>query len=67
MSYTWKEILEKLMREREIDLLEILEITSEDLVHAFEDKIQEKLEIIDRKSRSFEDGTFHLKLGTSKN
>lgn len=46
MSYTWKEILEKLMREREIDLLEILEITSEDLVHAFEDKIQEKLEII---------------------
>lgn len=44
MSYTWLEILEKLKKEREIDLLEILEITSEDLVQAFEDKIQEKLE-----------------------
>lgn len=46
MSYTWLEILEKLKKEREIDLLEILEITSEDLVQAFEDKIQEKLDDI---------------------
>ncbi len=46
MSYTYHEILEKLMREKELDLLELLEITSEDLVYAFEEKIQAKLESI---------------------
>lgn len=46
MSYTYTEILHKLMREKEIDLLELLEITSEDIVRAFGDKIQEKLDQI---------------------
>jgi Mg/Co/Ni transporter MgtE len=46
MSYTWKEILEKLTREKEIDLLELLEITSEDIVEMFKDRINEKYEEI---------------------
>lgn len=46
MSYTYTEILHKLMREKEIDLLELLEITSEDIVRAFGDKIQDKLDQI---------------------
>ncbi len=46
MSYTYAEILQRLMREKELDLLELLEITSEDLVYAFEEKIQAKLESI---------------------
>lgn len=46
MSYTYSEILHKLMREKEIDLLELLEITSEDIVRAFGDKIQDKLDQI---------------------
>ena len=44
MSYTYKELLKKLMREREIDLLELLEISSEDLVDRFEDRISDKMD-----------------------
>jgi len=32
------------MQEREIDLLELLEISSEDLVERFKDKIEDKLD-----------------------
>lgn len=44
MSYTYHDVLQRLIREKEIDLLEILEISSEDLVDRFSDKIEEKLE-----------------------
>lgn len=46
MSFTYKELLKKLMREREIDLLELLEISSEDLVERFEDKISENIDFL---------------------
>jgi len=44
MSYTYADVLRRLIQEREIDLLELLEISSEDLVERFRDKIEEKLE-----------------------
>ena len=37
------EVLEELKRVPEVDLMELLEITSEDLVDMFSDKINEKL------------------------
>lgn len=39
---TFDELLEQLKQFPEIDLLEILEISSEDLVERFEDRINEK-------------------------
>lgn len=44
MSYTYADVIRRLIQEREIDLLEILEISSEDLVDRFQDKIEEKVE-----------------------
>lgn len=44
MSYTYADVLRRLMQEREIDLLELLEISSEDLVERFRDKIEDKME-----------------------
>lgn len=44
MSYTYADVMRRLMQEREIDLLELLEISSEDLVERFKDKIEDKLE-----------------------
>ena len=44
MSYTYADVLRRLMQEREIDLLELLEISSEDLVERFKDKIEDKLD-----------------------
>jgi hypothetical protein len=44
VSYTYADVLRRLIQEREIDLLELLEISSEDLVERFRDKIEEKLE-----------------------
>jgi len=44
MSYTYADVLRRLMQEREIDLLELLEISSEDLVERFKDKIEDKME-----------------------
>jgi len=41
---TFQEVKEKLCTYDEITLLEILEISSEDLVERFEDKIEEKYE-----------------------
>jgi len=37
MSYTYADVMRRLMQEREIDLLELLEISSEDLVERFKD------------------------------
>jgi len=42
MSLTQEDIREKLRGIPEIDLLEILEITSEDIVARFEDRIEDK-------------------------
>jgi len=44
MSYTYADVIHRLMQEREIDLLELLEISSEDLVERFRDKIEDKME-----------------------
>jgi len=44
MSYTYADVMRRLMQEREIDLLELLEISSEDLVERFKDKIEDKLD-----------------------
>lgn len=41
---TFQEVKEKLCTYDEITILEILEISSEDLVERFEDKIEEKYE-----------------------
>lgn len=46
MSLTYKEIKEKLIDLPEIDLLELLEISSEDLVNRFPDKLENKYDII---------------------
>lgn len=42
MALTLEDLKEKLMREDEVTLLEILEINSEDLVERFDDKIELK-------------------------
>lgn len=44
MSRTFADIMERLKRQPEISVLEILEITSEDLVDRFQDFIEIKLE-----------------------
>ena len=46
MSMTFKEIKEQLEMFDEVLVLEILEITSTDLVERFEDRIEEKMEYI---------------------
>jgi hypothetical protein len=47
MPRTLAEIVDKLQREDEITLLEILEISSEDLLARFEDRIEEKFNVLD--------------------
>lgn len=42
MSTLWLELLEELRNLPEIDLLELLEINSDDLLDAFRDKIEQK-------------------------
>lgn len=44
MNLTYNELLEKLKTISEIDLLEVLEIYSDELVDRFPDKIEKKLE-----------------------
>lgn len=44
MAITLTELQEKLKRIDEISLMEVLEITSEDLVQRFVDKIEERME-----------------------
>jgi len=52
MTKTFEDIRKRLKRVDEVSLLEILEISSEDLVDRFEDKIEEK---IDDLAQEFED------------
>jgi hypothetical protein len=42
MPYTYKELLKRLAQEEETSLLELLEITSEDIVARFEDLIEDR-------------------------
>lgn len=42
MPVTFRDLLERLKHEPEITVMELLEITSEDLVNRFEDKIRDK-------------------------
>ena len=52
MTKTYRDVLERLKLVDEVSLLEVLEITSEDLVDRFNDKIEEK---IDDLASEFED------------
>lgn len=52
MTLTFEEIKERLKRQDEISLLEILNISSEDLVDRFEDVIEDKIETL---AKDFED------------
>jgi hypothetical protein len=45
---TFGEVCEKLQRYDEISLMELLGISSEDLIGAFADRIEEKLEILNK-------------------
>ena len=47
MPLTDKDIRDKLMTLPEIDLLEVLEITSEDLVNRFHDRIEAKADYLE--------------------
>ena len=42
MATTWKELLDKLKKIDEISLMELLEISSEDIIDRFGDKIEER-------------------------
>ena len=44
---TFKDLCDKLKQLPEIDLLEVLEISSEDLVHSFEDFIESKRDYLE--------------------
>lgn len=45
---TLEEIKERLMRLDEVDLCEVLEISSEDLVERFIDKIEDKMDYFEK-------------------
>ena len=46
MSITYHELKERLKQIDEISLMEILEISSEDLVDRFDDRIEQKYDIL---------------------
>jgi hypothetical protein len=46
MAMTFKELLERLKREDEVYLLELINISPDELVDAFEDKIEDRQEYI---------------------
>ena len=48
MAHTFNELLDWLSRQDEVYLLEILDISSEDLVRAFLDKIEDKQDTLKR-------------------
>lgn len=48
MALTLEEIKERLMRLDEVDLCEVLEINSENLVERFVDKIEDKLDYFEK-------------------
>ncbi len=48
MNLTLAELKEKLMQFDEIDLIELLNITSEDILERFEDIVEDKFEILQK-------------------
>ena len=52
MSITYHELKERLKTLDEISLMEILEISSEDLVDRFDDKIEEKYDFLQSEFQS---------------
>lgn len=46
MAILFYELLEKLKRENETDILEILNLTTEDIVERFKDEIEERYELL---------------------
>jgi hypothetical protein len=48
MAYTLRDIMSKLTQYDEIMLLELLNISAEELVERFIDKIEERFEILER-------------------
>lgn len=47
MSLLIHEIIERLLRQDEVTLLELLEISTEDILERFSDKIEEKAEYLE--------------------
>ena len=48
MNLTLAELKEKLMQFDEIDLIELLDLTSEDILERFEDIVEDKFEILQK-------------------
>ena len=55
MSLTFEDIRERLKRLDEITLLEVLEISSEDIVDRFQDKIEDKLDELEPELEDLDD------------
>ena len=56
MSFTLEELKERLSTWNELDLLERLQITSQELVEKFEDKIEEHFESLEKDESDELDG-----------
>ncbi len=48
MNLTLTELKEKLMQFDELDLIELLDLTSEDILERFEDIVEDKFEILQK-------------------
>lgn len=48
MNLTLAELKEKLMQFDELDLIELLDLTSEDILERFEDIVEDKFEILQK-------------------
>ena len=48
MNLTLAELIEKLMQFDEIDLIELLDLTSEDILERFEDIVEDKFETLQK-------------------
>jgi hypothetical protein len=57
MSLTFEDIRERLKRLDEVTLLEVLDISSEDLVERFADKIEDRLDELEPELEELEDET----------
>lgn len=55
MALTFEELKERLKRLDEVTLLEVLEISSEDLIDRFEDKIEDRHEELEPELEDLDD------------
>lgn len=58
MALTHEEVKEKLKQVPEVDLLELLEISSEDLVDRFDDRIEEKRTYLEEDLEGWDDSSY---------